>query len=768
MPGLGCFFIIHSEFLSYTQGMVKLSGNVVRITYNNPENGYTVLRFQPHEGQDESVAGRDLEGLITVVGNLPDLAPGEHIQVEGEYRTHPKHGLQLSVVKCHKVLPSTQIGIERYLGSGLIKGIGPQLARRIVKHFKMDTLDIIERDPGRLQEVPGIGVDRAGKIIQAWEEQSQIKEIMVFLHGHQISTNLAVKIYKTYGNDSLNVVRQNPYQLEQDIFGVGFKTADQIARNLGLPLDHPSRVEAGGIYVLNEMVGEGHVFVPIMDLIDQAAALLEVNPDLVRECLGRLSRTERIILTTIDVGSDSAADSPITAKESLPGDAETIVYPASLYYCENQVARKIAGLQQSGLGAWQADFTLNASALSQEQKSALEQSLTHPISVLTGGPGTGKTTCLKSLITLLEGNHLKYALASPTGRAAKRLSTATGRQASTIHRLLGYSPNQGFKHHEANPLKIDFLVIDEASMLDLVLAYHLLSAVKPGTHVLFVGDVDQLPSVGAGDLLRDLINSACVPVSQLTRIYRQEADSCIIHNAHRINQGRYPSFSSSKEGDFFLFQAQDADEAAKWVLDLVGKRIPGAFRLDPVEDIQVMVPMYRGTAGVDAMNAALQSELNPPNAKTPEARCFGRVFRVGDKVMQIRNNYDKEVFNGDIGIIKTIDRINQSMKIRMDNKRDVFYDFSEADELEFAYAISVHKAQGSEFPAVVMPILTQHYIMLQRNLLYTAVTRAKKLCVLVGNSKAIRIAIENNRVAQRNTLLSARIRDLKLALERGR
>lgn len=738
--------------------MIKLAGEVVRITYYNPENGYTVLRFHPHKGQKQSIAGRDLEGLITVVGNLPELAPGENVVLEGDYRTHAKHGLQLYASKCQKVLPATLSGIERYLGSGLIKGIGPQLAKRIVNFFKEETLEIIEEDPAKLQEVPGIGEDRTEKIIKAWDEQRQIKEIMIFLHGYQITTNLAVKIYKTYGNESLKVVKENPYQLERDIFGVGFKTADRIARNLGLPMDHPSRVEAGNVFVLNELVQDGHVYLPVNELINRSSSLLEVSPELVKDGLERLSKNERVKLTTEMMEPCSSDEGQSLIREPQLTYAEPIVYPASLYHCETSVSRKIVQLQQRSIGAWQAGFSLDDQYLSEEQKSALEKSLNFPVSVLTGGPGTGKTTCLKSLIQLLEANDLRYALASPTGRAAKRLSLATGRSASTIHRLLGFAPTKGFQHHESNPLKINFLVIDEASMLDIVLTYHLLSALKPGTHVLFVGDVDQLPSVGAGDVLRDIINSGTVPVSRLNKIYRQEQDSLIIHNAHRINQGKYPTFSQSKTGDFYLFPAQDAEETADWILELVSRRIPKTFGLDPMEDIQVLVPMYRGAAGVDALNNLLQKELNPPGSKKTEARLFGRVLRVGDKVMQIRNNYDKETYNGDIGKVKRIDRINQTFKVSLDNLREVEYDFSEADEIVHAFAVTVHKSQGSEFPAVVMPVLTQHYIMLQRNLLYTGVTRAKRLCVLVGNAKALRIGINNNQVTKRNSLLDKRIR----------
>ena len=720
-----------------------ITGTIVRITYNNPENGYSVLRVRPESDPDERLPGVDLEGLLTVVGNMTEVAAGERLRFSGEMTSHPKHGLQFKVTAFEKLLPETQTGIEHYLGSGLIKGIGPELARRIVKHFKNDTLRVIENDPGRLREVPGIGRDRLEKIVQAWEGQRQVSRIMLFLHGHNVSTNLAVKIYKTYGEQALDIVQENPYQLAQDIYGVGFKTADRLAQDMGLPAEHPSRLEAGLVYVLSEGIGDGHVFLPREELVRTTAALLSVDPGLLPGAVGRLVASKRVALDELVINGDSAVQ---------------VVYLMAYYQAEKGVAERLRLLTNQTVQPRLGGLKLEAGELSDEQLAALEKTVNNPVSVITGGPGTGKTTCLKALIQLLEGWGLRYALASPTGRAAKRLSEATGRPASTIHRLLGYSPVNGFQYYEKKPLNIDFLVVDETSMLDLLLAYQLLRALKPGTQVLFVGDVDQLPSVGAGDVLRDVIRSGVVAVSRLETIFRQAEGSGIIANAHRINRGEIPEFSKSETGDFFLFPAENAEKAAEWVVDLVARRIPATFGLDPIREVQVLVPMYRGAAGVDALNVLLQQQLNPPGNGKIEQKLAGQIYRVGDKVMQTRNNYDKDVYNGDLGTITAINRIDQTLTVDVDGVRVVEYEFTEADELVLAYAVSVHKSQGSEFPAVVLPVLTQHYVMLQRNLVYTGITRAEKLCVLVGNNKALRIAVSNNKVAKRYSGLAGRMK----------
>ncbi|HEU0291849.1 MAG TPA: ATP-dependent RecD-like DNA helicase [Anaerolineales bacterium] len=739
--------------------MDTLTGSVERITFYNPENGYTVLRLRPDHPKgihSTPKSGLSFDGLATVVGNLPEVSPGEHLRLQGQWDRHPKHGSQFKVEVCEQTLPVTVAGIQGYLGSGMIKGIGPKLAERIVGKFKEETFDIIELKPERLLEVPGIGMDRTGRITRAWQDQKQVKEIMVFLHGHGVSTNLAIKIFKTYGEKSLETVQQNPYQLERDIYGVGFKTADRIAQALGLPVDHPSRVEAGIVFALNEMIDEGHVYVPKELLAGRAIELLNVSPELIAPALDRLAEADRIRpdLIPLKDGSDAKGNHAVSEAAGVYGSP--VIYLTPFYFGEIGVAERLRTLANSSAPARPINPVLFPEEnLSDEQQAAIQMALTHPVSILTGGPGTGKTTCLKALIITLEAQHKRYALASPTGRAAKRLSEATGRPAKTIHRLLEYSPVEGFKHNDKNLLDLDFLVVDEASMLDLLLTNNLLKAVRSGTHILFVGDVDQLPSVGAGDVLRNLISSGIAPVTRLNIIFRQAAHSQIITNAHLINQGKFPVFSQG-EGDFFLFAAEDAATTADWIIQIVTERVPQKFGFDAVQDMQVLSPIYRGPAGVTSLNDRLQEKLNPPANDKPERRLFGTTFRLGDKVMQTQNNYDKDVYNGDIGFIRSLDLIEQTLKVDFDGRFATF-EWSEADQLALAYVVSVHKAQGSEFPVVVMPIVTQHYTMLQRNLLYTAITRARKLCVLAGSRRAIGMAVKNNKVAQRFTALEWRL-----------
>ena len=745
--------------------MDNLSGSVERITFYNPENGYTVLRLRPEVSRGQRLPGVSFDGLATVVGNLPELSPGEHLRLQGSWDTHPKHGKQFKVEVCEQVLPGSVAGIESYLGSGLIKGIGPRLAERIVASFREKTFEIIEGQPERLLEVPGIGLDRTGKITAAWEEQKQVKEIMIFLHGHGIGTNLAVKIYKTYGDKALETVKANPYQLERDIYGVGFKTADRIAQALGLAPEHPSRIEAGIVFALNELINDGHVYAPRDLLSKRAVELLEVPAELIAPALERLTQDERIhpeLLPLDDRGKNSQTQKAAEAGGAYGGIP--VIYLTPLYFGEKGVAERLQALGEAANLTYATNqLPFPDEHLSEQQQSAVQMALSHPVSVLTGGPGTGKTTCLKALITALEALHKRFALASPTGRAAKRLSEATGHPAKTIHRLLEFSPVEGFKHNQESPLNVDFLIVDEASMLDLLLTNNLLKALRPGTHLLLVGDVDQLPSVGAGDVLRDLIASGVAPVTRLTTIFRQAANSQIITNAHRINQGKLPIFSNNLpnpgqggSGDFFLFPAENAASAADWVVAVVTERIPQKFGFDPVREIQVLAPIYRGPAGVMALNERLQEKLNPPAANKHERRLFGVTFRAGDKVMQTRNNYDKDVYNGDIGFIRGMDGIEHTLSVDFEG-RAATYDWNEVDELTLAYVVSVHKAQGSEFPAVVMPLVAQHYMMLQRNLLYTAITRARKLCVLAGNQRAIGMAVRNNKVTQRFTALEWRL-----------
>lgn len=736
--------------------MDSLSGSVERITFYNPENGYTVLRLRPEPSRRQSIVGLSLDGLVTVVGNLPELSPGEHLRLQGQWDTHPKHGKQFKVEICEQSLPASVAGIEGYLGSGMIKGIGPRLAERIVASFKEATFDVIEQYPERLLEVPGIGRDRTDKITAAWQEQKQVKEIMVFLHGHGVSTNLAVKIYKTYGDKALEIVQQNPYQLERDIYGVGFKTADRLAQALGLAPEHPARIEAGIVFALNELINEGNVYAPKELLAQRAVELLEVSADLISPAFERLAQDERIrpeLLPLSNPNNDSASKK-VAESPGLYGTP--VIYLTPLYLGEKGVAERLRALCGAiNLPGKTSQLTFPEGNLSQEQQSAVEMALSHPISILTGGPGTGKTTCLKALITTLETQHKRYALASPTGRAAKRLSEATSHPASTIHRLLEFSPVEGFKHNETHPLGVDFLVVDEASMLDLLLTNHLLKALRPGTHLLLVGDVDQLPSVGAGDVLRDIIASGIAPVTRLTTIFRQAAGSQIITNAHRINQGKMPVFPK-ESADFFLFPAEEAIQAADWIVEVVTERIPKKFGFDAIREIQVLAPVYRGVAGVTVLNERLQEKLNPAAPNRSERRLFGITFRTGDKVMQIRNNYDKDVYNGDIGFVRSIDIIEHMLSVDFEG-RLVTYDWNEVDELTLAYVVSVHKAQGSEFPVVVMPVVAQHYMMLQRNLLYTAITRARNLCVLTGSQRAISMAVRNNKVSHRYTALEWRL-----------
>ncbi len=728
--------------------MESLSGSVVRVTYYSAENGYSVLRIQP-EGD---APHRDLEGLVTVTGNLPELAPGEFLQLRGNWTKHAKFGMQFQVEQLEQTRPATLEGIRRYLGSGLLKGIGPAYAERIVSHFGLETVEIIDKHPERLQEVADIGPRRSQQIVRGWEEQKQIRDVMIFLHGHGVSTNLATKIYKQYSEKSLAVVENDPYQLARDIYGVGFKTADRIAQSLGLPADHPSRLEAGLVYTLNELSSDGHVYAPQPELVRQAKELLGAKEELIEASIMRLANQKQVV---IEVEKNTVNN--IEQKEIH-------VYPAALHAAEVGVAERLQALAEPkwsrlldmplyrhGLGLLALD-----QRLSSIQQESIVQALNNPVSVLTGGPGTGKTTTIKALIAALEADHKKYALASPTGRAAKRLAQASDRPASTIHRLLGFSPQEGTKFNEENPLKVDLVVIDEASMLDLQLTHALLKALEPGTHLLLVGDVDQLPSVGAGDVLREVIASGIAAVTRLHTIYRQAEESHIISNAHRINEGELPLTPKVSE-DFFLFLAENAEEAAKWVVDLVADRIPKRFHLDPKKDIQVLGPMYRGPAGVSALNAELQQALNPSSPLKTERSFFGQLLRTGDRVMQMKNDYEKGVFNGDIGLITEISTEEQTLTVDFEGKL-VAYDWSEADELTLAYAVTVHKSQGSEFPAIVMPVLTQHYVMLQRNLLYTGVTRAKQLCVLVGNKKAIAIAVKNNKVAEHWSGLAERLK----------
>ncbi len=739
----------------------QISGSVERVTYYNAENGYSVIRLKPDSKQMlPFMYARD--GLITVVGNLPEVNAGEWLKLTGKWASHSKHGRQFQAELCEQSLPATVQGIKRYLGSNLIRGVGPVMAERIVNKFGEETLSVIEETPERLNEVLGIGKKRIKGIIKAWDEQRAIKDVMLFLQSHGVSTALAIKIYKQYGDEALAVVQQRPYQLVRDIYGIGFKTADKIAQALGLAPDDPARIEAGVAYTLNRMAEEGHVYMPQEELEPEAEQILNVPSEKIAAVIEQLERSDFIKREKIEysVTSDQLS---VNSDQSSVLREEQAVYLLPLYFSEVGVTHRVQRMighptsRLTGMNRQSRNTPSAELQLAPQQKQAVQTAVSHKVTILTGGPGTGKTTTLRALIELLDANGRSYALASPTGRAAKRLGEATGREAKTIHRLLEFKPGEGFKRNEYNPIDTDMVVIDEASMLDVILANNLLKAIGPDTHLLLVGDVDQLPSVGAGDVLGDLIDSGVTAVIRLQTIFRQAAHSLIIQNAHRINQGEMPQ-TPKESSDFFLFVKQEPKEAADLLVDVVKSRIPQKFRLDPMDDVQVLAPMYNGSMGVTNLNILLQSALNPPGRGKPERRLGGRLFRVGDKVMQTVNNYDKDVYNGDIGRIAGMDMLQQTITVNIDGA-PVVYDFLEADELVHAYAISVHKSQGAEYPCVVMPVMTQHYLMLQRNLLYTAVTRAKKIVILVGTRKALNIAVKNNKVSERHTALDWRLQN---------
>ncbi len=718
--------------------MEKIAGSIERVTYYNPDNGYSVLKIKPDMPVKAENKNR---GVVTVVGNLPELQPGEFIHASGKWIEHSKHGNQFQVESLEQAIPITLWGIRKYLGSGLIKGVGDKTAEKIVDLFGENTLEIIENHPERLLEVNNLGEKRAKEITNSWIEQKTIKEIMIYLHGFGITTNMSLKIYKEYGDESINILKSNPYTLSDDIHGIGFKSADKIAVSIGLPSDHPYRIEAGIIYSLENMASDGHSFVPMEEMKGKVSELLVVNQDLVDTSIEQL-----------------LGDKKIVVEELVNEETIKAVYLPQYYYAEVNSAKKLIGLgdsSQTENSASQLAFDHITGQLSKEQEIAIRTALSEPVSVITGGPGTGKTTCIRSLIDLAGSAGRKYALVSPTGRASKRLSEATGKPASTIHRLLGFGRDGKFKHNEDNPIPFDLLVVDEVSMMDIQLSYSLLKALQPGTSIVFVGDVDQLPPVGAGNFLRDVIDSEVFPLTKLSKIFRQDKDSHIISNAHLINQGEMPVFDKDSQ-DFFMFRADSPIQAADWVLDLITNRMPRKFGVKP-EEIQVLAPMYRGDAGIHELNSKIQDAVNPGNILKPERKSGNNSFRVGDKVLQLRNNYDKKVFNGDIGIIKDILSTEKEVIIEYDG-RDVSYGWNETDEITLAYAISIHKSQGSEFPIIIVVLLPQHYLMLQRNLVYTAVTRAKEACVLVSNYKALGISVRNNKIKYRYSWLAERIR----------
>ncbi|KOX37210.1 MULTISPECIES: ATP-dependent RecD-like DNA helicase [unclassified Streptomyces] len=730
------------------RGPAVVEGVLERITYANEETGYTVARVD---------TGRGAGDLLTVVGALLGAQPGESLRMEGRWGSHPQYGKQFTVENYTTVLPATIQGIRRYLGSGLVKGIGPVFADRITRHFGLDTLDVLEEAPGRLIEVPGLGPKRTRNITAAWEEQKAIKEVMVFLQEVGVSTSIAVRIYKQYGDASISVVRNQPYRLASDVWGIGFLTADRIAQSVGIPHDSPDRVKAGLQYALSQSSDQGHCFLPEERLIADAVKLLQVDTGLVIECLGELAEDPEGVVRETVPGPEGT---PVTAVYLIPFHRAELSLAGQLrrlLRAEEDRMPAFRDVPWDKALAWLA--TRTGASLAPEQEEAVRLALTRKVAVLTGGPGCGKSFTVRSIVELARAKKARVVLAAPTGRAAKRLAELTGAEASTVHRLLELKPGGDAAYDRDRPLDADLVVVDEASMLDLLLANKLVKAVAPGAHLLLVGDVDQLPSVGAGEVLGDLLAPGSpVPAVRLTRIFRQAQQSGVVTNAHRINAGTPPRTDGLP--DFFLFAEEETEDAARVAVEVAARRIPAKFGLDPRRDVQVLAPMHRGPAGAGALNGLLQQAITPARPDLPEKRFGGRVFRVGDKVTQIRNNYDKGangVFNGTVGVVTALDPVEQRLTVRTDEDEEVPYDFDELDELAHAYAVTIHRSQGSEYPAVVIPVTMSAWMMLQRNLLYTAVTRARKLVVLVGSRRAIAQAVRTVSAGRRFTALAHRL-----------
>jgi exodeoxyribonuclease V alpha subunit len=714
-----------------SEPLQTIEGVVERILYSNDENHYTVAQLLPE--------GRGRTEPVTIVGNLAALNVGETVKAQGRWVTHKQFGRQFAVEKFDSVLPRTIVGIKKYLGSGLVPGIGPTFAERIVEKFGEQTFDVIDHFSARLREVDGIGPERAKRIKDAWAAQKSVRDIMVFLQGHGIGTAHAAKIFKQYGENAIAIVRENPYRLAKDIPGIGFRTADGIAAKLGVAKDSIHRLKAGVVHTLERATDDGHVCLPRELLIKSAAELLEAEIAPIENAIKLLA-----------LGADIVVENDIVYLTGLHR-AERAVANFILDLCAADM--KLPAMDVQRAVEWVQEKT--RVELAEAQQKAIKTALSSKLTVITGGPGVGKTTIVNSIVKILHAKNCKVLLAAPTGRAAKRMSEATGTPAQTIHRLLKYEPHEhGFAHDERRPLKGDMIIIDETSMLDTPLAYHLLKAIPQTASVVFVGDVDQLPSVGPGNFLHDLIESGICPVVRLTEIFRQAKDSYIITNAHRVNEGQMPVFDAPKESDFFFIAEEDPGKVLATIKTLCAERVPKKFGFDPMRDIQVLTPMHKGLCGSENLNRELQATLNPTG---PVVQRFGRTYRVGDRVMQIRNNYDKDVFNGDLGRVKRLDLIEQQVIVEIDD-REVPYEFTDMDELLPAYAISVHKSQGNEYPCVIVPLLTQHYVLLQRNLLYTAITRGKQLVILLGSKKALAIAVRNNKTSARFSRLQERLR----------
>ncbi|WP_222615259.1 SF1B family DNA helicase RecD2 [Persicimonas caeni] len=724
---------------SETQASEMIKGTLSKIRFESDNGEFAVCELEMSSGRK-----------VTIVGNIMSSRPGETVEVNGQWQNDARYGRQFAIDAIRPVPPTTREGIEKYLSSGFVEGIGPVLAERIVDHFGEDTLDLLDENPERITEVDGIGKVRAKRIMSAWAEQRQVRSVMVFLQSHGVSPGFAVKIWKQYAERSIRIVRENPYKLAEDIHGIGFKTADAIALEAGLEKDSLARLRAGLLYCLREAHSDGHMYLPLGELKHRAVEILGVPDDMLGAAVADLAQDERIVTEPLGDGRPPA------------------VFRAPAYRAELGAARHLGQLVRaehwltfSDLDDKLADIERSMGVeLARAQKQAALAIFEHKTVVVTGGPGTGKTTIIRAVVTLAEQLDRHVKLAAPTGRAAKRMNEATGRDASTVHRLLEFTPKEGgFKYNEERPLDVDLLIVDEASMIDTYLLHAIVRALPESTALLLVGDVDQLPSVGPGNVLGDIIDSDTVEVVRLTEVFRQAEQSAIVTNAHRINAGQMPVVPQRKAGelvDFYTIAAKSPQEAQEKIIELVSDRVPNAFGYDPIDEVQILSPMHKGDVGCSALNRKLQARFNP-GADALERG--SKKWKVGDKVMQIRNNYELEVFNGDIGQISLINRDDDTVWVNFDGRR-VTYDFTDLDELVLAYAITVHKSQGSEYAAVILPVLTQHYVMLQRNLLYTAVTRAKKLVVVVGSEKAVGIAVRNNRSQLRYTRLDERLREI--------
>jgi exodeoxyribonuclease V alpha subunit len=724
----------------------RLTGLIERVTFHSAETGFAVLRVQVQGQRD----------LATVIGTLPEVRAGEYVEAHGRWNVDPNHGRQFRAEFLKTTQPDTAEGMEKYLGSGLVKGVGPTLAKRLVNKFGTAVFEAIEKTPRQLLRVEGIGKTRLAKITAAWKEQQVVRQIMVFLHAHGVGTGRAFRIYKTYGEDAIQRVTADPYQLARDIRGIGFKTADKIAASLGIARESDLRARAGVEHVLQELTDAGHCAFPQSGLVERAVQMLEIPAPVIESAVEHGIGEGRLVRGQPRDDDDGANGGPL-------------IYLAALDHAERNVALGLVALSRGQHPCPPVDVdkavawveTKISFPLAPAQRQAVAMAATSKVMVLTGGPGVGKTTTVNAIVQILRAKQLNVVLCAPTGRAAKRLGEAAGMAASTIHRLLAFDPKGGgFKHNAANPLDGDVFVVDETSMVDVVLANQTILAIPPRAALVLVGDVDQLPPVGPGSVLRDVIDSGAVPVCRLTEVFRQAARSAVVTNAHRINRGQMPSFpEKAAEGedaslaDFYFVEAEEPEVALDAVLRLVKENIPRRFGLHPLDDVQVITPMQRGSLGARNLNVALQSALNPAG---PGVERYGWTFRAGDKVMQTANDYDKDVFNGDIGRISRIDSEEQELTVRFEG-REVVYDFNELDELTLSYATTVHKSQGSEYPAVIVPVHTQHFPMLQRNLLYTAMTRGKRLVVLVGTKKAISLAVRRTELTRRITTLRERL-----------